>query len=284
MPLLVVVLFLLLAAPASAQQSWTDPQGDTGLAPDIGPVVAGWDDQGNLGFAFGTFQRLWYAGDRVTVFIDTDMDPQATADYAVWFEQTGTAAYVSLGRWGGTGFLIQDVRVPFQTGLGSLVIALPAPYIGAPAGPVRFWATTYYLPARTSGPFDERAPDAGAYTVERTSTAGVAGPAVPTPAPAPTVAPPAGAAPPAQPALSAGSARAAVRRLFSRRKVRLTSVRCRSVAPARRSCAVAGRKGAWRYRGTAAVERVGSAGMITVFRGTRRRCSRCAARRVTWRA
>jgi hypothetical protein len=283
MPLLVVLLVLLMAAPASAQQSWTDPQGDTGLAADIGSVVAGWDAQGNLGFAFGTFQRLWYAGDRVTVFIDTDMDPQATADHVVWFEQTGTASYVSLGRWGGSGYLIQDVRVPYQTGLGSLIIVVPAAYIGAPAGSVRFWATTHHASAATSGPFDERVPDAGAYTVERASTAGVAGPGVPTPAPA---APPAGAAPPVQPALSARAARSAVRRLFSRRKVRLTSARCRSVGRARRSCAVAGRRGSWRYRGTAAVERVGSAGMTTVFRGTRRRagCARCAARRVTWRA
>jgi hypothetical protein len=286
MPLLVVVLFLLLAAPAAAQQSWSDSKGDTGLAPDIGPVVAGWDEHGNLGFAFGTFQRLWYAGDRVTVFVDTDMDPQATAEYAIWFEQTGTASYVSIGRWGGAGYLIQDVPVPFQTGIGSLVIAVPGAYLGAPTGSVRFWATTRYLPAATSGPFDERAPDAGAYTIARTSTAGVAGPGAPTPAPAPTATPPAVAAPPAQPPLSASAARGAVRRLFSRRKVRLTSARCRSVAAARRRCAVAGRRGAWLYRGTVAVERVGNAGMTVVFRGTRRRagCPRCAARRVTWRA
>jgi len=284
MPLLVVALFLLLAAPAAAQQSWTDPKGDTGLAPDIGSVVAGWDEHVNRGFAFGTFQRLWYAGDRVTVFVDTDMDPQVTAEYAIWFEQTGTASYVSIGRWGGAGYLVQDVPVPFQTGIGSLVVAVPGAYLGAPAGSVRFWATTRYLPATTSGPFDERVPDAGAYTVERTSTAAVAGSGAPTPAPAPTATPPV-AAPPAQP-VSAGIARAAVRRLFSRPKVRLTSARCRSVATARQRCAVAGRKGAWRYRGTVAVERVGSAGMTVVFRGTRRRtgCARCEAHRVTRRA
>jgi len=101
------------------------------------------------------------------VFVDTDMDPQVTAEYAIWFEQTGTASYVSIGRWGGAGYLVQDVPVPFQTGIGSLVVAVPGAYLGAPAGSVRFWATTRYLPATTSGPFDERVPDAGAYTVER---------------------------------------------------------------------------------------------------------------------
>ena len=136
MPVIVVVLFLLLAAPAAAQQSWTDTAGDTGLAPDIQGVVAGWDDQGNLGIGLGVGQRLWHAGDRVTVFVDADLDPQALAEYVIWFEQASDRAYVSIGSWNGSGYYIQNLAVPFSTGLGSLIIVVPGTHIGSPTGPV----------------------------------------------------------------------------------------------------------------------------------------------------
>jgi hypothetical protein len=283
-PILVALTFLLLAAPAGAQQ-WVD-QNEGTMAQDVGAVAAGWTGDGSLGIAMSFYNRLWGAGDRLNLYIDADAN-RATGDpggaeYGVFYEQYGDGSATLYGVWQGTGFAIVPAGLRPVVEMGGWAILLPPHLIGAPAGPVAFRVSTRYLPAAIA--FDH-APDTGSYLVPaRTAVGGATGPAAP-------VAPGA-AAPPAAPAVptpasqspSARAARAAVRRAFRRRNVRLTSTRCRARSAARSTCAVTGRRGRWRYRGTATVGQ-SAAGVSVLVRGTRRRagCARCASRRFTWR-
>jgi len=97
--LTLVVLLVLLASPQAAagpaanEASYSDPTGDSGLAPDIGAITVRNDDSGLLTFKVAVLNRSTLAaGDEIGVVFDADRD-STTGNPRGWDHVLGADAH-----------------------------------------------------------------------------------------------------------------------------------------------------------------------------------------------
>jgi hypothetical protein len=100
----VLVLALLAARVALAEQRFTDAAGDSGGAPDITVVNVANDAAGNLTFTATTNQPALAADGVLTLWLDTDRN-SSTGGNGVEFSLFVGSAGWRLNRWDGTQFV-----------------------------------------------------------------------------------------------------------------------------------------------------------------------------------
>lgn len=100
----VLVLALLAARVALAEQRSTDAAGDSGGAPDITVVNVANDAAGNLTFTVTTNQPALAADAVLTLWLDTDRNSSTGSDGVEFSLFVGAAGW-RLNRWDGTQFV-----------------------------------------------------------------------------------------------------------------------------------------------------------------------------------
>jgi hypothetical protein len=107
LPLVAIVALLAIGtAGAAGSESYTDPSGDSGLAPDVVGLDVSNDDKGLLTFALKLGNRTSLTGDdAIAIFLTTREE-----DYVI-FADWADRSY-ALGRWNGSDY---DYDVPQDT-------------------------------------------------------------------------------------------------------------------------------------------------------------------------
>lgn len=102
-----ILAFLVLAGPATAATSFTDPTGDSGTAPDIGRVTVSNFADGGVLFEIAVPNRpTWEGSESVLwIVIDADRNP-ATGEGGAEFllQLDGASNSISYARWNGSEY------------------------------------------------------------------------------------------------------------------------------------------------------------------------------------
>jgi hypothetical protein len=100
-----VLAALVLAAPAAAGSSFTDPTGDSGTAADIVSVTVSNDTNGQYTFVVG-FASDYVGNDNMGIYLDTDRNPNtgdanaSGADYSISDDRASQT--FELDKWDGS--------------------------------------------------------------------------------------------------------------------------------------------------------------------------------------
>lgn len=153
----VATLVISMAALAADSQTYIDPTGDAGAAPDITTVVVSNDDDGVLTFAITLANPALLSGENaMAVLVDSDKNratgrQQDGIDYFIGF----TAGAQGLFRWNGTTFA--SVQSTTLTRVGASTLSINRQELG------RTGILDFYVAALGPAPSQDVAPNGSAF-------------------------------------------------------------------------------------------------------------------------
>jgi hypothetical protein len=177
---LIVVMALVCVTTGQAQASaktnsspatFTDPNGDSGTAPDIENVAVSNDANGQITFRVNVAKLAVPSPVQIIVAIDGDQNaatgPSGT-DYLL-LADVATNTF-GVGHWNGTDFV--DVSAPTATASNDsagVTFLINRSDLGNPTG-LNFWVRAFDGPEAVAGHFDD-APDRGTWNYQLESAA-----------------------------------------------------------------------------------------------------------------
>jgi len=155
---IVLVLCLFAAQAASADSSFTDPTGDSGVAPDITAVTAANDAAGNLTFTVRTTLTALTADDEIDIWLDSDNNG-ATGDHGIEYGLFIGSTGWEFDKWDGAKYVqatAASASAAYSSGLATFKVNKAD--IGVGTG-LAFWADSGRWDANNTLIGSDLAPD-----------------------------------------------------------------------------------------------------------------------------